>query len=235
MRQEYSNYKASDFEVWKILFERQKENLQDKVCAEYLECLDLFSPCLNANEVPDFRKINELFKDYTGWEIHVVPGLIPVEEFLLLLADKKFSSSTWLRSMDKLDYLEEPDMFHDIFGHIPLLLNPIFSEYVHDFGKLGKSKIDDPEYIIQMQRLYWYTIEFGLMRQNDELKIFGAGIVSSYGETNGIHSPNIKKLNYQIEEVVQTDFYTDAIQDKYFVANSMEELFSSLDFLKRIE
>ena len=235
MRQEYAKYNEQDFEVWKILFQRQKDNLQDKVCVEYLECLDLFSSCLNPNEVPDFSKINQLFKSHTGWEIHVVPGLIPVKDFLMLLADKKFCSSTWIRSKDKLDYLEEPDMFHDIFGHIPLLLNPVFSQYVHDFGKLGSQYIDDEEFVIQMQRLYWYTIEFGLIRQAEGLKIFGAGIVSSYGETNGIFDAPIKTLDYQIEKVIQTDFYTDAIQDKYFVAQSLEELFQSLDVLKAMK
>ena len=161
----------------------------------------------------------------------MVPGLIPVEEFLNLLAEKKFCSSTWLRSKEKLDYLEEPDMFHDIFGHIPLLLNPVFSEFVHEFGKLGKKHIDQKEFILKMQRLYWYTIEFGLIRQDEQLKIFGAGIVSSYGESNSIHNTDIKKIAYDIEKVMATSFYTDAIQDKYFVTNSMDELYESLKIL----
>ncbi len=165
MLQEFSKYNKNDKEVWNTLFKRQYENLQDKVCKEYLECLDLFSSCLNENEIPDFTKINNFFKDLTGWQIHVVPGLIPVEEFLTLLAEKKFCSSTWLRSKEKLDYLEEPDMFHDIFGHIPLLLNPVFSEFAHGFGKLGKQHIKEKEFITKMQRLYWYTIEFGLIKE----------------------------------------------------------------------
>jgi len=233
MLQKYNKYTDSDQEVWNILFNRQQNNLQNKVCTEYLECLELFSSCLHKNEIPDFKKINNFFKDHTGWQIHVVPGLIPVEEFLTLLADKKFCSSTWLRSKDKLDYLEEPDMFHDIFGHIPLLLNPVFSEFVYDFGKLGKKHIDQKEFIIKMQRLYWYTIEFGLIKQNDQLKIFGAGIVSSFGESNSIHNTEIKKIDYDLEKVMETSFYTDAIQDKYYVTNSMEELYDSLKILKK--
>ena len=231
MEQHYSQYNESDSEVWKILFNRQYKNLQDKVCKEYLECLNNFNSCLNENEIPDFRKINAFFLDHTGWEIHVVPGLIPVEQFLTLLAEKKFCSSTWLRSKDKLDYLEEPDMFHDIFGHIPLLLNPVFSEFVHAFGKLGKKHIQHKEFILKIQRLYWYTIEFGLIKQDNELKIFGAGIVSSFGESNSIHDKKIEKIEYDIEKVMATSFYTDAIQDKYFVANSMDELYESLHFL----
>ena len=110
----------------------------------------LLSNVGDSPEIPDFRKINAFFLDHTGWEIHVVPGLIPVEQFLTLLAEKKFCSSTWLRSKDKLDYLEEPDMFHDIFGHIPLLLNPVFSEFVHAFGKLGKKHIQHKEFILKI-------------------------------------------------------------------------------------
>ena len=231
MQQEYSKYNKNDKEVWEILFKRQHDNLKDKVCKEYLDCLNSFNSCLNENEIPDFTKINTFFKDHTGWEIHVVPGLIPVEEFLSLLAEKKFCSSTWLRSKEKLDYLEEPDMFHDIFGHIPLLLNPVFSEFVHEFGKLGKKHIDQKEFILKMQRLYWYTIEFGLIKEDEELKIFGAGIVSSYGESNSIHNTDIKKIEYDIEKVMATSFYTDAIQDKYFVTNSMDELYESLKIL----
>ena len=234
MQQEYSKYNKNDKEVWEILFKRQHNNLKDKVCKEYLDCLNSFKSCLNENEIPDFTKINTFFKDHTGWEIHVVPGLIPVEKFLTLLAEKKFCSSTWLRSKEKLDYLEEPDMFHDIFGHIPLLLNPVFSEFVHEFGKLGKKHINQKEFILKMQRLYWYTIEFGLIKQDDQLKIFGAGIVSSYGESNSIHNTDIKKIEYDIEKVMTTTFYTDAIQDKYFVTNSMDELYESLHKVRKM-
>jgi phenylalanine-4-hydroxylase len=134
MRQDMKSYTSSDLSVWKKLFERQELNLYDKVCDEYRIALKNMCDVLNANEIPNFSKIDEWFEGQTEWKIEVVPGLIPVEDFFELLANKKFCSSTWLRNMNQLDYLEEPDMFHDVFGHIPLLSNPVFSNFMQAFG-----------------------------------------------------------------------------------------------------
>ena len=136
MIQQMKAYTAEDQKVWKTLFERQIINLQDKACEEYLLCLNEMQSVLNSTHIPEFNQINEWFKTKTGWQIEVVPGMIPVDDFFKLLAEKKFCSSTWLRSWQQLDYLEEPDMFHDIFGHIPLLAHPLFSEFAFEFGKL---------------------------------------------------------------------------------------------------
>ena len=164
MKQDFESYNREDFAVWKVLFERQELNLQDKACDEYMLALDRMKPVLNSGAPPNFEEINTWFQQSTGWEIHCVPGLIPVEDFFQLLAKKKFCSSTWLRTMNQLDYLEEPDMFHDIFGHVPLLSDPIFSDFAQEFGKLGCTVLNDPEKIIMLQRLYWFTIEFGLIQ-----------------------------------------------------------------------
>ena len=169
MKQIFENYTNEDHEVWKILFERQKENLNDKACSEYLVALEEMKEVLHPNSIPRFTDLNSWFAQRTGWEIHCVPGLIPVDEFFELLAQKKFCSSTWLRLKSQLDYLEEPDMFHDIFGHVPLLSLPMYSKFMHEFGKLGVAHKDNPEIQIYLQRLYWFTIEFGLIK--DELKI----------------------------------------------------------------
>jgi len=137
--QDMSKYTKDDLWVWKTLFNRQKENIPSKASKFYIDALEHMSPVLNADEIPDFEKINLWFKNETQWELQVVPGLIPVEEFFKLLADRKFCSSTWLRSKDSLDYLEEPDVFHDIFGHVPLLSDPVFSEFLHEFWKIRLS------------------------------------------------------------------------------------------------
>jgi len=163
MKQEYKLYKEEDQLVWKMLFERQVENLQDKSCKAYLSCLEIIKGVLNSKQIPDFKRMNAKLTESTGWSIEVVPGLIPVEDFFRLLAQRKFSASTWVRKMDQLDYLEEPDMFHDVFGHIPLLAEPKFAQFMKDFGDLGVEFIDDEEVVIQLQRLYWFTIEFGLI------------------------------------------------------------------------
>jgi len=227
MKQQFELYKKEDFQVWKTLFNRQKKNLEDKACDEYMVALRRMEEVLHPHSPPEFAKINTWFQGSTGWSIVCVPGLIPVEEFFQLLAQKKFCSSTWLRKMSELDYLEEPDMFHDIFGHVPLLSDPIFSDFAQEFGKLGCTVLHNPERIIMLQRLYWFTIEFGLIRQNG-LKIYGAGIASSFGEAQSSISGNVPVQDFDIEQVMNTEFRTDVMQSHYVVIESFEQLFESL-------
>ena len=232
MKQEFEKYTQEDKDVWKILFDRQIINLQGKASQHYLNALDSMKEVLNADSMPNFEEINKWFQGSTGWEIYCVPGLIPVDEFFVLLSERKFPSSTWLRSMEKLDYLEEPDMFHDVFGHIPLLCNPIFSDFIHEFGKLGKCLIHDDEKLVMLQRLYWFTIEFGLI-QEDEVKIYGAGIMSSFGEAISSVLPGTTKKKFVLDQVLQMDFITTEMQSFYFVIESLEELFKSIVLLSK--
>ena len=227
-----SNYTVEDALVWKTLFERQAQNLMDKGARSYLKALDNMNEALNEKHVPCFEDINIWFTKVTGWQIEVVPGLIEVERFFKLLAQKKFCSSTWLRSKKNLDYIEEPDMFHDIFGHIPLLSNPVFSDYVYEFGKLGFKYIDDKERLVQLQRLYWFTIEFGVIKENDQIKSYGAGIISSFGETNQIHRHEATFLPFDIHAILNKSFHTDEMQTEYFVIDSLEQLYESLEMVK---
>lgn len=232
MKQQFEKYTKEDFLVWKTLFERQVVNLKDKACDEYLQALDDMGEVLNADSIARFTELNQWFKSRTGWEIYCVPGLIPVDEFFDLLSRKKFCSSTWLRTMDQLDYLEEPDMFHDTFGHIPLLSNPVFSNFAHEFGKLGKSLAHDEEKVLMLQRLYWFTIEFGLIKQ-DGLKIYGAGIASSFGESISSLESHNEKREFEMDEVLNKMFKTDEIQNTYFVIDSFESLFKSILILTK--
>lgn len=227
MKQQFENYTAEDLDVWNRLFTRQKANLEDKACDEYMLALERMKPVLNADNLPRFEDINQWFTGGTGWQIQCVPGLIPVEEFFVLLAEKKFCSSTWLRSLAQLDYLEEPDMFHDIFGHIPLLSDPIFSEFAKEFGRLGCSFSHDQERVIMLQRIYWFTIEFGLIRQQG-MKIYGAGIISSFGESNLSVSGTVPLEAFDMERVMQTPFHTDQLQTHYVVIDSFEQLFDAI-------
>lgn len=227
MKQQFELYTDADRQVWKTLFERQITNLQDKACAEYLIALEKMKEVLHPNNIAKFSEIDDWFRTSTGWQMECVPGLIPVDDFFQLLAQKRFCSSTWLRTMDQLDYLEEPDMFHDVFGHIPLLSNSVFSDFANEFGKLGLTIIHDEEKLKMLQRLYWFTIEFGLIKQNG-IKIYGAGIASSFGESISSLSDHNIKLEFDIEKVIREGFRTDVVQTKYFVINSFEELFDSI-------
>lgn len=229
-----SKYTNEDLWVWKILFTRQQDNIPGKASQAYIDALEHMSPVLNAEEIPSFERINTWFESETKWELKVVPGLIPVEEFFQLLAERKFCSSTWLRSKDSLDYLEEPDMFHDIYGHVPLLSNPIFSEFVYEFGKLGCQFLDEPEKLLLLQRLYWFTIEFGVIEEKGKIQSYGAGILSSYGETNQIHEMKANFLDYSIEAIIKKVFRTDIMQEDYYVISSFETLFESLKKLSKV-
>lgn len=232
MKQQFEKYTPEDLSVWSLLFERQVKNLEQKACSAYLESLEMMHEVLNPSELPNFDRINQWFKQHTGWEIYCVPGLIEVEDFFDLLAEKKFPSSTWLRSKDKLDYLEEPDMFHDIFGHVPLLCNPAYSNFVHAFGKLGKQLKGNPERITELQRLYWFTIEFGLISEQDELRIFGAGIISSFHESiSSLSSKGVTHLPFNLDHTIQTDFCTSELQQTYFVIDHLEQLETAVQTL----
>lgn len=233
MKQHFEKYTQEDLEVWTTLYKRQVKNITDKASKDYQDALEKMNPVLNGNEIPNFKKVDEWFSAHTGWRMEVVPGLIEVDDFFKLLAKKKFPSSTWLRSMGKLDYLEEPDMFHDTFGHIPLLGNPAYSEFMQKFGQLGMEFVNDADKLRQLQRLYWYTIEFGLIKEENDLRIYGAGILSSFGETNSALNPKLKQhLPFAVEVILQTEFITSEMQERYFVLESFEQLESCIEEIR---
>lgn len=230
MRQNWNNYSTEDHGTWSILHSRQSQNLIRKAWSPFHQCLR--DALIQPEEIPRFENIeNALTK--TGWQIEVVPGIIPVKEFFDLLAAKKFCSSTWLRRRDQLDYLEEPDMFHDIFGHIPLLLQPDYSHFVQNFGKLGQQFHHEPEIVLLLERLYWFTIEFGLMRENNETKILGAGIISSFGETNHVYNDAVEVREFSVENVLRTPFRNDQVQNLYFEARDPTAVFGCIPETER--
>ena len=228
MKQIFSNYTQEDHAVWKTLFDRQFDNLQQLASREYLAALEDMKSVLHGERIPKFEDLNEWFAPRTGWQIHCVPGLIPVNEFFELLAQKKFCSSTWLRTRAQLDYLEEPDMFHDIFGHIPLLSNPVYSDFIHQFGVLGASFKHREDIQIYLQRLYWFTIEFGLIQQDNGTRIYGAGILSSFGESNICMTDAKNQFEFNLDEIIHKPYDTDVIQTDYFIIESLDQLFNAI-------
>ncbi len=233
MKQQYDAYTKENHEVWQILFGRQQENLQDKASQRYLHHLEEMKSVLFEEKIPDFDHLNRYLMDKTGWSIHVVPGLIPAKTFIELLAERKFCSSTWLRSKKQLDYLEEPDMFHDIFGHIPLLADPDYACFLQEFGQLGVRSTALAPYMEQLEKFYWFTIEFGLIREREGLRIYGAGILSSFLESKSIFTDHQEKKAYSIEQIIQTPFRKDQLQGKYFILENYDQLFDSLGGLEK--
>lgn len=231
MRQEYEKYTAEDFKVWQLLFERQVAQLPGAAVPEYIKGIERVK--FAATSIPRFDEINTLLRSYTGWQLEVVPGLIADKDFFELLAIRKFPASTWLRKLSELDYLEEPDMFHDVFGHVPLLTNPDVVNYLQALSKIALQYINDPWAIELMSRIYWFTVEFGLIYDQDQLLIYGAGILSSKGETQyAIHDPTPKRHAFHVEHILNTPFQKDDYQKEYFVLNSFSQLPASIPELE---
>lgn len=226
LSQDYDKYTEQDQAVWKLLYDRQEEDLKKLATKDYLDAVEDLG--FTSLRIPRFEDINEYLADKTGWIIEVVPGLVEQHIFFKLLSDQKFPCSTWLRKMDELDYLEEPDMFHDVFGHIPVLSNPHFSAFTKEIGRLGFKYYDNPRAIELIGRIYWFTIEFGLIREGNELKIYGAGILSSHGETLYSVGDEPDHHVFDIQHIMETDFRIDVFQKEYFVIDSYRQLFESI-------
>ena len=223
IEQRWGDYTAQDHGTWKTLYERQIQHLTGHVCQEYLDGLKRLH--LTAECIPDYEKLNRHLRAATGWEVLAVPGLIASKPFFTMLANRQFPAGTFIRTPEQLDYLEEPDIFHDVFGHIPLLSHPDYASYMQEYGKAGLKALDHKG-IKFLARLNWYTIEFGLIKNNGEIRAYGAGIMSSFGETKYlINDPSSNWLQFDIDRVLRTGYYIDDLQATYFTIDSFESLF----------
>ncbi|MEO6132343.1 MAG: phenylalanine 4-monooxygenase [Saprospiraceae bacterium] len=233
-KQIYANYKSEDFLVWKTLFGRQMNNLEGNICGEYLNALETIG--FTEERIPNFDEIDSILASRTGWSLTVVSNIAPLRDFFGYLSQKKFTATTWLRKMSQLDYIEEPDMFHDVFGHVPLLANKSYTDFFRGLADIALEHLDHPVALEHLGRIYWFTIEFGLISEEDKMKIYGAGIISSFGETRHCLTENVEILPFDISRMVNTPYRNDLIQDKYFVIDSYQQLYQSLpDIRKEIE
>lgn len=232
MQQIYANYKEEDFQVWKVLFERQQQNLPDAASQAYLEGLKKIN--FTADRIPDFTEVNRLLYDITGWQLVVVPGIVPDYTFFELMSNRRFPATTWLRKMKELDYLEEPDMFHDVFAHVPLLTNQAFVDFLEELSNIGLEYHNNPYAIDILSRVYWYTVEFGLIQEPVGTRIYGAGILSSAGETKFCLSEEPPHYPFSVQGIADTGYTKSVFQDRYFVINSYEQLYESIPEVKEI-
>lgn len=233
--QGWENYTSEEHGVWKTLFERQKEIVKGRACREYLDGIAALE--MDETQIPNFEEASKILKAKTGWEVVAVKGLIPDLPFFQLLAERKFPAGNFIRKPEQMDYIEEPDVFHDFFGHVPLLANPIFADYMEAYGK-GGLKAHEHGTITNLARLYWYTVEFGLIQQDDGMRIYGAGILSSPGETKfAVESDSPNRIGFDLKRVMQTNYRVDDYQQSYFVIDSFDQLFSETyaDFSKLYE
>lgn len=220
--QDYAAYTAADHDTYRRLYERQRALLPGLASQPFIDAL----PSLGASDrIPRFEEVNERLYKATGWELVGVPGLIPEVPFFTLLANRKFPVTDWIRKPEEFEYIVEPDIFHDLFGHVPLLFNPVFADYVQRYGQ-GGLKAQGLGSCEMLSRLYWYTIEFGLIREAGQLRAYGAGILSSSGElAYSVQSPEPQRIPLQLERTMRTRYKIDTYQQTYFVIDSFEQLF----------
>ena len=220
--QHWERYTAQEHAVWDTLFARQSALLPGRATPEYLAGLDILH--LSRPGIPNFEELSEKLGKATGWSVVAVPGLVPDEVFFEHLANRRFVAGQFIRRPDQLDYLQEPDVFHDVFGHVPMLSHPVFADYMQAYGQGGLRAMQYGA-IDKLARLYWYTVEFGLVRTPAGLRIYGSGIVSSKGESiYALESEKPKRLPFDLMRIMQTDYRIDDFQDIYFVIDSYEQL-----------
>ncbi|WP_374309079.1 phenylalanine 4-monooxygenase [Dongia sp.] len=226
MAQDLGAYTAAEHDLWRRLFRRQSEVAKRFAASAFLSGMKNLD--MSADRIPDFEEASKRLRQLTGWEIVAVPGLIPDDAFFRHLAHRRFPVTVWIREEDEIDYLVEPDVFHDFFGHVPLLTQPIFADYLQEYGRKGDEAMAMGATKI-LARLFWYMVEFGLIQENGAIKAYGAGMLSSATETEfSVASPKPQRLKFDLARVMGTDFRIDAFQETYFVLDSYDELFAAM-------
>ena len=220
--QNWEAFSAAEHAMWDHLFARQTAMLPGRAADAFMRGIDVLK--LSRPGIPDYRELNARLMLATGWQIVAVPGLVPDEVFFDHLANRRFPAGNFIRAPEQLDYLQEPDVFHDVFGHVPMLADSVFADYMVAYGKgglrsLGFGALD------HLARLYWYTVEFGLIQQADGLRIYGAGIVSSYAESIfALEDPSPNRIMFDLLRVMRTQYRIDDFQQNYFVVSNIEQL-----------
>ncbi|MDV3458971.1 phenylalanine 4-monooxygenase [Sphingomonas sp. HF-S4] len=220
--QNWRAYTAQEHATWDTLFERQARLLPGRASQAFLRGLDALR--LSESGIPNFEELSERLMKLTGWQVVAVPGLVPDDVFFDHMANRRFVAGNFIRRPDQLDYLQEPDVFHDVFGHVPMLADPVFADYLEAYGRGGVRAMELGA-LKQLGRLYWYTVEFGLVREAEGLRIYGAGIVSSSAESRfALDDPSPNRIGFDLKRVMRTDYRIDDFQQNYFVIPSFDEL-----------
>jgi phenylalanine-4-hydroxylase len=228
--QGWERYTDADHAVWKTLFERQTQLLPGRACDEFVAGMEQLP--IGADRIPNFVELSDVLMRRTGWQVVAVPGLVPDEVFFEHLANRRFPAGNFIRGAHQLDYLEEPDVFHDVFGHVPMLMDPSIADYIQAYG-VGGLRAKKLGVLDKLARAYWYTVEFGLVRQAGGLRIYGAGIASSYTESVfALDDPSPNRIAFDLERVMRTNYRIDDFQESYFVIDSLAQLLelASIDF-----
>ena len=221
VEQDWSAYGAAEHALFRRLFERQSKLVPRYACPEWIAAI---AGLETGDGIPRFDRVSKKLRAATGWEIVAVPGLIPDAAFFAHLAERRFPVTVWLRRPEEFDYIVEPDVFHDFFGHVPLLFDPVYADHLHEYGK-GGLKALRLDAVKMLARLYWYTIEFGLVRTGSRVRAYGAGLLSSGGELpHSVTDPGPRRIDFDLERALRTEYRIDRYQTSYFVIDSFAQL-----------
>jgi phenylalanine-4-hydroxylase len=224
--QDYARYDANDHDVWRILYQRRMTTLAETGSAVFVEGMRRIG--LRHDRVPNLDEVNARLASRTGWSAVGVTGFIPARQFFQCLAQRRFPTTLAVRPREQLDYLPEPDIFHDVFGHVPLHADPVFADFLQRFGSLA-ARAESEDETVAMARLFWFTVEFGLIRENGRVKVYGSGLISSHGDAANALGPNCDRRPFDLDAVLRQPFEIDRFQDVLFVIDSFDQLFAAVE------
>ena len=228
--QDYSRYTPEDHQVWKLLYERRMPELRTTASNSFLTGVDAIG--LDSKHVPNLADVNSRLKPLTGWQAMPVPGYLPAKDFFRSLSQRKFPTTITVRPLQQIDYLPEPDIFHDVFGHVPLHADPVFADFLQHYGKVALETNGEQE-LTELARLFWFSVEFGLIRENGQVKLFGSGLMSSSGEGPHALSNEVEKREFDLQSVISQSFEIDHYQPILYVIDSFAQLYDAVETWSR--
>ena len=219
------DYTVEQHAVWGELVARRMPQLREHACAEYLDGFAQIG--LEVDRLPNLRAVSARLAPRTGWASQPVSGFLPADAFFEMLSARMFPTTTWLRSRESMDYTPEPDIFHDVFGHVPMHAHPVFADFLEHYGTVCLAAIDRPEVLEQLGRLFWFTVEFGLIRERGEVKVYGSGLISSHGECTRVLGGGCEVRNFDVEAVLHQAIDTGTMQPVLFAVESFEQVYEA--------
>src|SRR6202140_4627330 len=230
IEQKYADYSAEQHQVWQELVRRRRPQIDSHACREFLEGYQVIG--LRDDRLPDLAAISSRLGPRTGWSTPAVSGFLPAEAFFEMLAARMFPVTTWLRNRDSLEYIPEPDIFHDVFGHVPMHAHPVFADFLQHYGSVC-AKIKDADALERLGRLFWYTVEFGLIRQDGKVKVYGSGVISSHGECTNVIDGGCEIRDFRLDEVLSTPVKVDSIHKQLFAIESFDQIYEAMHTAER--
>lgn len=225
IEQDWVGYTSEQHALWAELVGRRMPQLREAACREYMEGFELIG--LREDLLPDLSAVSDRLEPRTGWRSTPVSGFLPADAFFEMLAARMFPTTTWLRSRESMEYTPEPDIFHDVFGHVPMHAHPVFADFLQEYGRVCSALIDDPVALERMGRLFWFTVEFGLIRQGGGVKVYGSGLISSHGECTRVLGGGCEVRDFDLDKVLETVVDTGAMQPVLYAVESFEQIFEA--------